>query len=74
VTDKGRLSQIFINLIGNALKFTSKGGITVSAQVYNKDKNYLQLSVLDTGIGIQEINVNFSRFSVKSSMKKTALL
>jgi len=54
ITDKGRLSQIFINLIGNALKFTSKGGITVSAQVYNKDKNYLQLSVLDTGIGIQE--------------------
>jgi len=53
-TDKNRLSQILINLIGNALKFTNKGGITVSAELYIRDQDYLEISVQDTGIGIKE--------------------
>ena len=52
VTDKNRLSQIFINLIGNALKFTSKGSITISVNPTDHN-NYVELSVSDTGIGIK---------------------
>ena len=53
VTDKNRLSQILINLVGNALKFTAKGGITISAQLSIKDHDYIDISVKDTGIGIK---------------------
>jgi len=54
VTDKNRLSQILINLIGNALKFTSEGGITVSVQMGKKNRDFIELSVQDTGVGIKE--------------------
>ena len=57
-TDKNRLSQIMINLIGNALKFTKEGGITVSVEPYNKRKEYILLSVEDTGSGIKEEDKN----------------
>ena len=53
ITDKNRLSQILINLIGNALKFTFKGGITLSITHAAKSPNELQFSVEDTGIGIK---------------------
>ena len=52
-TDKNRLSQIFINLLGNALKFTNKGGITIHAS-QSPSKREIELSVEDTGIGIKE--------------------
>jgi len=54
IGDPGRLRQIFINLIGNALKFTEKGEIVVSAKVIEEnDKEFkLHFSVRDTGIGI----------------------
>ena len=52
-TDKNRLSQIFINLLGNALKFTNKGGLTIRAgQVQGQSE--IEFSVEDTGIGIKE--------------------
>jgi len=53
LTDKNRLSQIFINLVGNALKFTSEGGIKISC---NKStvEGYVDFSIKDTGIGIKE--------------------
>jgi PAS domain S-box-containing protein len=47
--DKKRLKQIVFNLVGNAIKFTDKGGIRIKADY--KDKNLL-LEVKDTGIGI----------------------
>lgn len=49
-TDKVKLKQIFINLIGNAFKFTESGQITAGCQ-YNA-KGRLQFFVKDTGIGI----------------------
>ena len=54
VTDKNRLSQIFINLIGNALKFTEKGGITISIRKSLDVRDYIEMSVEDTGLGIKE--------------------
>ncbi|MCL4388781.1 MAG: ATP-binding protein [Candidatus Marsarchaeota archaeon] len=50
--DPNRLVQVFVNLIGNAIKFTDTGGITVHA--YMKSKKTLMVSVSDTGIGISE--------------------
>ena len=52
--DPFRLSQIFNNLISNALKFTQKGSITISAETVsvNEKETELQFKVIDSGIGI----------------------
>ncbi|MGC8651822.1 MAG: ATP-binding protein [Candidatus Micrarchaeia archaeon] len=50
--DPNRLIQVFVNLIGNAIKFTEKGSITV--KIYRKGSKYIQCDVVDTGIGISE--------------------
>ena len=50
IGDPGRLRQILMNLVGNALKFTNKGEIMVHVVRLHEDT--LQFSVSDTGIGI----------------------
>jgi signal transduction histidine kinase len=49
--DRDRLLQVMSNLIGNALKFTDEGGITVRAERMGED---VRVSVSDTGPGIPE--------------------
>lgn len=54
--DKIQLERVFINLIGNAIKFTPKGGrITIEAKMLNNEM--LQISVSDTGYGIAEKDI-----------------
>jgi signal transduction histidine kinase len=51
--DPQRVQQILINLIDNATKFTpAKGDITVRAQIYNQDPQFICVAVTDTGCGI----------------------
>jgi signal transduction histidine kinase/CheY-like chemotaxis protein len=53
VADPGRLKQVLVNLIGNAIKFTSLGCVQVEVTAIRQDGNYsLQINVRDTGIGI----------------------
>ncbi len=51
--DPGRLTQIFSNLINNALKFTEAGGIKLTAKLKPNDNNsVLVVNIIDSGIGM----------------------
>jgi len=71
VGDPVRLHQIILNLISNAVKFTSKGKITVSVNLLHEDENQaiIRFSVADTGIGISETKIGkiFENFQQASS-------
>ena len=56
IGDVIRLRQILVNLIGNAIKFTSRGEVAIHVDCKGQDeKGYrLEFSVIDTGIGISE--------------------
>jgi len=62
--DKDKIYQVFINLIGNAVKFTEKGNVTIKVQNSKTDKDYIIASVRDTGIGIKQefLEVIFDEF------------
>jgi CheY-like chemotaxis protein/anti-sigma regulatory factor (Ser/Thr protein kinase) len=54
IGDPVRLHQIILNLVSNAVKFTTKGKITVSVQILDEDEDKVRIefAVTDTGIGI----------------------
>jgi PAS domain S-box-containing protein len=56
IGDPTRLTQILLNLVGNAIKFTEKGEIKVEVELISEmnDNIKLKFSVVDTGIGIPE--------------------
>lgn len=51
-SDAAKLRQVLINLVGNALKFTAQGTITVSVSQGEDDRDQVIFAVTDTGIGI----------------------
>jgi two-component system sensor histidine kinase RpfC len=55
VGDPGRLRQVVVNLVGNAIKFTDQGSITMSADIEQQRDGGMKLllAVTDTGIGIE---------------------
>ena len=77
--DRSQIERIFINLIGNAIKFTPEGGsITVNAKEIASDM--IQVSVTDTGLGISETDLKniFEEFyrvdnDVNAQIKGTGL-
>ncbi|WP_051929409.1 response regulator [Flavobacterium sp. 83] len=71
VGDPVRLHQIILNLVSNALKFTSKGQITVSVDLIHEDNEtvIIKFAVTDTGIGIdqEKITTIFENFQQATS-------
>jgi CheY-like chemotaxis protein len=71
VGDPVRLHQIILNLVSNAVKFTTEGEITVSVQLLNEDeeKVTIEFAITDTGIGIAEEKIEhiFENFQQASS-------
>jgi two-component system sensor histidine kinase/response regulator len=52
--DPGRLGQVLLNLIGNAIKFTERGGVVVKVEADPEERSLLHFTVSDIGIGIPE--------------------
>ena len=73
--DKGKLTQIFSNLIDNAIKYTHKGFISVKVEVLKKEKKVL-IRIKDTGIGIppEEIQNLFQKFNRASNANEENVL
>src|SRR5664280_1950016 len=71
VGDPVRLHQIILNLVSNAVKFTSKGKISVTVKLVSEDdeKVTIQFSISDTGIGIAKDKMDkiFENFQQASS-------
>ena len=56
IGDAGRLRQIIVNLVGNAIKFTDRGEVVVEVEAQSRDQEHamLHFTVSDTGIGVPE--------------------
>ena len=69
--DPGRIRQILLNLMGNAIKFTSEGEVTVNVTLIEESAEHVRLAfeIHDTGIGIPEekIGILFSPFTQADS-------
>ncbi|MCJ7602661.1 MAG: response regulator, partial [Desulfobulbaceae bacterium] len=76
--DKEKVKQIFINLVGNAVKFTDHGGITIHAKPstlgisLGEDPLFVEICVEDTGIGITKDDMaklfdKFTQINVSAS-------
>ncbi|MBD3419181.1 MAG: response regulator [Chitinivibrionales bacterium] len=59
IGDPGRFRQVIVNLAGNAVKFTDKGEVVLSAGVHEESKHFIKLhfEIRDTGIGIPQSKV-----------------
>ncbi len=69
-TDAGKLRQIITNLVGNAIKFTETGGVTIVTRLQQDNADpILEIDVIDTGIGMtaQQADEIFNPFTQADS-------
>jgi len=68
MADKMRINQVLGNIIGNAIKFTKTGNITIETHVHG-DENKVEIRIIDTGSGIPDIMLPhlFEKFSTKKT-------
>ncbi|PQJ91493.1 TMAO reductase system sensor histidine kinase/response regulator TorS, partial [Photobacterium phosphoreum] len=73
VGDESRIRQVLVNLVGNAIKFTDKGKVTINVQPYPDMPDEILFSVQDTGIGIDttEQSLLFSAFQQAEAGRKS---
>lgn len=76
IGDPVRIRQILINLVGNAIKFTESGSVTLSTKLISLDKKNIKVEfeVSDTGIGIKESEIerlfeSFSQYDSSTTRK-----
>ena len=71
--DEFRLRQILFNLTGNAIKFTAKGSVTITASALwkNETELVLKLEILDSGVGIphDQLDLIFEEFAQATNNK-----
>ncbi|MDX2273781.1 MAG: PAS domain S-box protein [Cyanobacteriota bacterium] len=75
ITDENKLRQVLINLIGNAIKFTKAGGVTLQVrQLAKGDPCTIQFAVVDTGMGMtpEELSMLFQAFVQTDTSKKVS--
>lgn len=74
--DPLRLKQVLINLVGNAIKFTQEGEVSIKANISTEKKDGVRLNVWvkDTGVGISKENINmiFGEFTQIASAQVKA--
>jgi len=65
--DRSRITQVLVNIVGNAIKFTQRGNIRIKGKTY-LDKNRIEIIISDTGDGIPEFVLPklFGKFVTKS--------
>jgi PAS domain S-box-containing protein len=63
-TDPTRLRQILVNLVGNAIKFTETGCVTIAVRMDSERIDQIVFDIIDTGIGLkkEQIDVLFQAF------------
>ncbi len=78
--DEGRIRQMLVNLIGNAIKFTENGGVTLELKpvLSSPDQLTIEFSVTDTGVGIStegqaKLFQKFSQINSSTKIQGTGL-
>lgn len=80
-SDEGKIRQILVNIIGNSIKFTDHGGVTIKTSFISnsaQNKGWLQFIVSDTGIGmtkdeLDRIFIEYAQFSSDKMEEGTGL-
>lgn len=68
MADKAKLFEVLSNLLRNAIKFTKSGTITISVRLRHDNQDFVEISIKDTGTGIDEQLMPrlFTKFASKS--------
>ena len=68
--DKGRLNQVFFNLLDNALKFTKEGNIIIAAKNQKDDEVIVSIKDSGTGIDPEILPRLFTKFATTKSEQR----